>query len=64
LVWCVLMMHASQRPFSGVERDIALHEFGIQSFLFKFLLAPRTREKTALVLLSSRAISKTRLSLV
>jgi hypothetical protein len=42
-------MDASQGPLSRVERDAALHDFGIQALVFKFLLALGAREKTAFV---------------
>ena len=45
----MLVMDASQRPLSRVKRDAALHDFRIQALVFKFLLAPGAREKTAIV---------------
>jgi len=42
-------MDASQGPLSRVKRDAALHDLRIQALVFKFFLAPRTSEKTALV---------------
>jgi hypothetical protein len=48
-------MDASQGPLSRVERDAALHDFGIQALVFKFLLAPGAREKTAIVAIEFEA---------
>src|SRR5262245_17385937 len=44
-----LKVDAAQRSLLGVERDIALHGLGVQSFAFPFLLAPAAGKKPAVV---------------
>jgi hypothetical protein len=42
-------MHSTQRPFTGVNGDVALHQPGIQSHVLKVVLRPAERKETTLV---------------
>lgn len=44
-----LEMHAAQRPFAFVERDVALFHMRIDAVRFEFLSAKRAGEKPALI---------------
>ena len=43
-------MHSTERGFLLVERNVALHPFGIEAVSSGFLLAPAPGEETAFVL--------------
>lgn len=43
-------MHAAERAFAFVVRDVALHNAWIEAVRFKFILTKGARKETALVL--------------
>src|ERR1700688_4831686 len=48
-IWRGLIMYASQRSFSRVERQAALHQPRVEPMSVEFLLAPCARKETTLV---------------